>query len=172
MRRAGDFVVFLPDYERMLEDKRDMVEYRPPGYIHDKGALLFDATAFTRLRELAPEIADFGQLKVLKGAEAKRLLQFETPHEMLGKFPDPPSLRSNHVIACSRGALDEWIERLDFAIGRLEEHRTVRLRPQGKHGELVTFFLDDGHATEWTSLAIEENNALLLFSPSIVLEEC
>lgn len=167
LRRAGDFAVFLPDFSAMLDD---IVECAPPRYLRRKGALVLDQALFRRLRDLVPGVPEFGRLSGLRGGDAKRLLQFEAAQHVLGEFPGEVDVRRDRVVACSYGELSDRLEQLTDALGVVEGHRPVRLRPLSDGALEVVCYLDDPRASAWTPIAMEGERVVLLAAPGLVLE--
>ena len=167
VRRAGDFAVFLPDFPAMLDD---IVDCAPPPYLRRKGALVLDQALFRRLRDLVPGVSEFGRLSGLRGEDAKWLLQFEAEQHVLGEFPGEVDVRRDHVVACSCGERSERLEQLTSALGVVEGHRPVRLRPLADGAVEVVCYLDDPRASAWTAIAMEGERIVLLAAPGLVFE--
>ncbi|MBK8015202.1 MAG: hypothetical protein IPK13_28165 [Deltaproteobacteria bacterium] len=169
-RRAGAFAVLLPDFPAMLEDENDATEHAPPAYIRTRGALVLGRDEYHRFRSLASGAREFERLPGLRGNEARRLLQFEAVHNMLGRFPGDVSVRDDHAIACSDGDLTERMRELVELLQGLGDHQPVRLRPASNEAVPVVFYLDDATATEWSPISIEKDRMVLLAAPGLVVE--
>ncbi len=161
-RRAGEFAVLLPDFSAMLDDENEATEHAPPAYIRTRGALVLGRDEYHRFRSLVSGAREFERLPGLRGNEARRLLQFEAVHNMLGRFPGDVSVRDDHAVACSDGDLTERMRELVELLHALGEHHPVRLRRISNEAVPVVFFLDDAKATEWAPLSIENDRMVLL----------
>jgi hypothetical protein len=106
MRRLGFGVVWIPDFERMLVD--DFARWRadPPEYLQRRGAALFAGSALAQLQSIVPALS-VEAVPRLKSWEAARLLQWEAPGNVLGKFPEDPVLRSEIVLAVDPGEVTD-----------------------------------------------------------------
>jgi hypothetical protein len=169
-RRAGEFAVLLPDFQAMLDDANDANEHAPPAYIRSKGALVLGPEEYHRFRSLVSGAREFQRLPGLRGNEARRLLQFEAVHNMLGKFPGDVAVRHDHAVACSDGEITERMQQVAALLDALGEHQPVRLRPVGDEAVPIVFYLDDPKATEWAPISIENDRAVLLAAPGLAVE--
>ncbi len=163
-RRAGELVLLMPDFDGMLDDYD---ESAPPNYLKERGALLFNPANAERLRSLIPDLRPFEKLKGLRGLDAKRIAQFEAPHNMLGRFPVVPTVRKNHVDWCSHGEAKEALRKIAQALSDLVDHQPVRVRRRLDGEEVVTFGLA---GAEWAPLVTTEGKDRLHLDPNWVVE--
>lgn len=169
-RRAGEFAVLLPDFSAMLDDENEATEHAPPAYIRTRGALVLGPDEYHRFRSLVSGVREFERLPGLRGNEASRLLQLEAAHNMLGRFPGTVALRNDHAIACTDGDLTGRMQEVAGLLQALGEHQPVRLRPVSSEAVPVVFYLDDAKATEWAPISLENDRAVLLAAPGLVVE--
>lgn len=169
-RRAGDFAVLLPDFSAMLDHENEATEHAPPAYIRTRGALVLGRDEYHRFRSVVSGAREFGRLPGLRGNEARRLLQFEAVHNMLGRFPGDVSVRDDHAIACSHGDLTERMQEVAELLQALGDHQPVRFRPASNEAVPVVLYLDDAKATEWSPISIENDRMVLLAAPGLVVE--
>ena len=170
LRRAGEFAVFLPDFSAMLNDDNDAAGHAPPAYIRNKGALVLGPEEYRHFRGLVSGAREFERLPGLRGNEAKRLLQFEAVHHMLGRFPGEVAVDYDRAIACSYGDLAERILEVAELLRVIGTQRPVRLRPASDDAISIAFYLDAPKATEWAPMSIENGHVVLLAAPGLVVE--
>lgn len=87
LRRLGDSVVLIPDFQAMTEGP---IEYRPPGWMSKPGPALVSGSLVEELWAAVPELPAVTGLKPLSGSEAARCMQWSAPLKVLGEFPAPP----------------------------------------------------------------------------------
>lgn len=169
-RRAGEFAVLLPDFPAMLDDANDSAEHAPPAYIRSNGALVLGPDEYHRFHALVSGAPEFQRLPELRGNEARRILQIEAVHNMLGKFPGDVAVRHDHAVACSDGDLADRLREVTELLHALGEHQPVRLRLVGDGAVPVAFYLDDPKATAWTPISVDNERLVLLAAPGFVVE--
>jgi hypothetical protein len=167
--RVGQFAVFVPAFAPMLEN--GIHEYAAPEYSRTRGAPLFSAHGYLDLRRTIDcTMPAFEALRPMQGAELVRLLQWEAPIVMLGRFPDQVQLRRPAVLAVSEGDVDVQAAELRRLIDSISRATTpVSLREQDASGVPVTFHLDHG-AEDWQPMVRRAGVPLLSFRPGLVAD--
>jgi hypothetical protein len=157
MRRVGRALAWIPDFDRMSTDELERTLAAPPLYVQTRGAPLFLDPVLSQLHRVAPGIS-VDSLPPMTHSEAVRLLQWEAPGEVLGRFPDTPVLRREVVLAAHPVDADAGCEALNAFLTR-KESEVVGLAPAG--AAAVTFYLDLPGTPEWQPLAQEPSGRLI-----------
>jgi hypothetical protein len=165
-KRAGDYVMLVPAFDRMLEG--EAVDFAPPKLVGARGVPLLGRVAYERdLRSVIPSLPVLDRLLPLRHADVLRLLQLEAPHALLGTFPAVPSVRRDaDWLAVSAGELDDWLERLTKAIQDTPPETAIVLERLGESDVPVDFYIDTPIGSEWRPLAVSAaGEVCLLLAP-------
>jgi len=167
VRRVGDAVVWLPDFEGMAQSESDMTEYAPPRFMATRGALILRGRPLAWVRAELPGFPDPGSLPALSGVEVARLLQWEAPGRLLGRFPDVPRLDRVHLVAADPGDSSSRAAELDRLLTLYFSSRDAVVPTSG--AQPVTFFVDLPGIPEWSPVA-ETGKGQLVFRLAPELE--
>jgi hypothetical protein len=160
LRRIGDAVVWLPDFETMAEGESAMTEHAPPRFIGTRGALILRGLPLEWVRTKLSEFPDPRFLPALSGVEAARLLQWEAPGRLLGQFPGVPRVDRSRVIAADSGDTSLRAAEVDRLLSLYTSSREAVVSTVG--AEPVTFFVDLSGIQEWRPVA-ETRKGQLVF---------
>jgi hypothetical protein len=149
-RRLGDQVLWVPCFEAMEAADSDAREYRPPSSW--PGWPIFDPQHYLLVRTLAPELLPLPDaIPPLGSRTAARLLQFDAPGRVLGRFPDAPRLRRDLVVNSSCGDLSTRVACLEALLADAWSN-DLPVQPADT-GEVVAFYLDLPNTAAWEPLA-------------------
>jgi hypothetical protein len=164
LRRLGSNVLWIPAFEAISSDHRPD-EFQPPVYVRDLGVPSFDETAYAQVRQHISALPASENIRVLSSREAALILQWEAPGRVLGKFPEPLSLRRDRFVAVDYGDLEENIAALSALLGKAyAKPCNLILLPEGAQR---TFYLDlPGHPA-WAPLAEHDNGLALRLSGNL-----
>lgn len=164
LRRFGEHGVFLPAFERMQDDAWALKEYQPPPYLRDRGAPVLSRHQFERFEELDVVFPSFESLPLLTAREVALLCQLEAPFELLGRFPDPPRVVADLVLAASDGDASVRCATVD----RLLDQYLRTSGPAsflGVTSEVSVLYLDTVPFGEWGPLSVRESSEALVLAP-------
>ena len=169
-RQIGDHVIWIPAWDEMAKGEWETSEYAPPSFLRSKGAPVFGAAAWERLRALHDEFPACGDLQWLDSREAARLCQWSAPGRLLGEFPQQPRLRRNLLTAVTEGDLAPEADAVD---ARLQMHFGA-VRPMALMADHVTlkpieFWLDLPGTPSWTSFAHADKDVHVLLDGNMAL---
>jgi hypothetical protein len=159
MRRLGNALLILPDFEAMAENH---TEYSPPPWMVERGPALISEDLIGALQAAVPELPTIETLKKVTGADAARSIQLAAPREILGQLPEIPSLRHANVLAASHGTIAEVVWELDRMLTEALAKPEIHLREIEGDPDRVTLYLDLPGFPEWSPLRINEENELQL----------
>lgn len=152
MRRAGDRILWLPDFRAMTREPVDfsLDEYRPPPYLEARGVAIF---AEAELRRVLPELPEPDALRPLTRRDVALALQLES-EPLLRRFPDAPRTERGWMIATSEPSLDETLDAFDALLSSwLEDETTpVELAPVDD-ADAVWIYADEPPGHDWRPLA-------------------
>jgi hypothetical protein len=149
-RRLGERVVWIPAWHRMDDGQREMSEYGPPSFLQCRGAPVFSAAAWDRLRALQSGLPAAHVLQPIDSREAARLCQWSAPARVLGTFPDVPVTRRDQLVAVTDGDLGSEAEGVDQCLREHYESRQVmELVPQQTSVAPIEFWLDLPGTPSW-----------------------
>jgi len=148
-RRLGDLVLWVPCFDEMAADDFDTREYGPPKSW--PGWPVFDAERYSNLSTLAPNLPQAELIPQLRSRTAIRLLQFDAPGRILGRFPDPPRLRRDLVVSSNCGDVAAHVASLEAVVADAWTNDSpVRLAGSS---EAVVMYLDLPGTPAWEPLA-------------------
>ncbi|TWT77077.1 hypothetical protein Pla123a_25070 [Posidoniimonas polymericola] len=163
IRRVGNYVVWIPAFTKMLEGAWKSSQYTPPGYLTETkyGIPVFEWATFDSLRKTLDTLPTIESIPSLMACEAVRVLQWCAPFSMLGKFPDPPQLRADAILAVTDGDL---ARECDVVQRHLNENAnsTFELEPVSTIAP-IEFHLDVPKYTSWSPL-VRYNDGRLAFN--------
>jgi hypothetical protein len=159
LRRLGSAILWVPCFEAMAADVAAAREYAPPTY--ERGLPIFGAVTYEALRRHIPEFPPIELVAPLRSRDAIRLLQWHAPGRVLGRFPDPPRLRREAVLASDLGELDRAVDALEATVaGAWENDRPLR---EVENGNAKCFYLDLPGTPAWAPIT-EEIGVFSLYS--------
>jgi len=163
LRKAGEFYLLLPAFEWIIEEEEILKsEYRPPRYISTDGAALLTPKAFEQLQELIVAFKEVQTVRDLTGPETSLLYKHDTPHKLFGSLPRFESLQEERILIVSEGELNEQLKLIQQEIQLVENSESIKLEELNLEDRTLSFFLDDGIATEWRAAVIKETGELQL----------
>lgn len=151
LRRVGDAVVWLPDFETMAQGEGEMTEHAPPSFLARRGALVLRGRPLESVRAELSEFPDPSSLPALSGVDVARLVQWEAPGRLLGRFPDVPRIDRSRLIAVDPGDTSLRAAELNRLVDLYVSSRDAVVPTGGAHP--VTFFVDLPGIPEWTPMA-------------------
>jgi hypothetical protein len=157
-RRLGDGLVFVPAFAEMAEEDSAEGEHGPPHFMKRNGIPLLRGAALAHLRAL-PYFERVADLPPLSGTEAARIVQWEAPLALLGRFPGEPRLRREGIAAVNPGddetTLAEFSRLLAAALASGAPVVPTDCEP-------VTFYLEEQRGLpEWTPLGLAGGELVL-----------
>jgi hypothetical protein len=156
-RRFGDALLWLPCFQRLVDDN---AEYRPPDFFKERGLPFFDAARAQRLGDLLPLFRlDVTPSVTLR--DVALLTQWLAPWHVLGKPGDPVRVKRDLVIAASNGELEAIVHQLESILqDALSDMAPVRPTSATPGPE---FYLDGVKKTPtWNPLVIDDALSLRL----------
>jgi hypothetical protein len=169
-RRIGGRVVWVPAWDAMENDKWAMSEYSPPSFLQTRGAPVFSAVAWDRLRALHGGLPDALALRPIDSRETARLCQWSAPGRVLGTFPDVPRTRSDLLIAVSDGDLGAEAVFVDQCLrDHYEGEQAMELVPQHIPVAPIEFWLDLPGTPGWKSFGRIGARACFLIDDGLAL---
>ena len=158
LRHVGDTVVFMPNFSGMEGDWPWGPTYWPgsdcdwpPDYVMTRGVPYFSSAVYQKLRDEVPGFPLAASTPALTAAECLRLLHWEAPLRVLGRFPEPSALQKELFLAVDEGDLEEELSRLDELIADNNTSETPVSHFAGDCTPL-TFYLDGPGFPEWSPL--------------------
>jgi hypothetical protein len=161
-RTMGTCAVFVPAFDRMLEDEQGRSEYAPPKYVSTDGVPAFMPNVFAKLSALCWGLPALEQLRPLTGRDLVRALQWDAPLRCLGRFPEAPQLVRDAMLAASDGDPKDVSGELASLLASLMKVDAVELRPCEPDERVVSLFLDGPGCPEWPVLARSLGGQVLL----------
>jgi hypothetical protein len=151
MRRLGAGVIWIPDFGRMLVGDFEQWQAAPAGYLRSRGVPLFAGASLARLQSIVPSLS-VEAMPRLRVWEAARLLQWEAPGNVLGRFPEAPVLRKEIVLASHPGERTDRCRDLDRLLAGVERSDlAVDVSPSAS--TVISFYLDLPGTPEWQPIA-------------------
>lgn len=89
--------------------------------------------------------------------------------QALGRFPDPPGVRSDLLLAVAHGDLETQTARLRHVVDGLALHAPTRSTTRPPH--LVTFYLEGPGSPEWSPFGEAANGNVVLHPAGAVYLE-
>ena len=173
LRKAGEFYIFLPAFEWIIEEEEALKsEYLPPNYISTDGAAVLTSKTYEQLQELIAAFKEVQRVRNLTGTEASLLYKYETPQRLFGNLPRIESLKEERILIVSEGELNEQLKLLQHEIQLVENSESIKLEELNLKDRILSFFLDDGVATEWRAAVIKENGELQLLLNNWKVKRC
>jgi hypothetical protein len=165
LRRIAESVAFTPAFTEMLDSDFESTEYSPPTYLSTTGVPLFSPVSYTILRSAVPAFPEIEAIKPLTAAEAVRLIQWQAPLRVLGRFPEVPQISRRAILAVTDGQLDEHCDRLQQFIDNHVDS-TVVLTAVDQSGILpVEFHLNGPGYPSWCPIASRGNDIVFNIEP-------
>lgn len=169
-RRIGERVVWVLAWDKMKNGEWEMSEYSPPSFLRTRGAPVFSAPAWDRLRALHGGLPDARALPQINSREAARLCQWSAPGRVLGTFPDDPRTRRDLLIAVTDGDLGAEAECVDQCLrDHYEGVQAMELVPQYISMAPIEFWLDLPGTPSWRGLGHIEAQTCFLFDGGLAL---
>jgi hypothetical protein len=156
VRRSGNFVLFIPAFNDILEEPE--FDYQPPYFFKTKGAFILTLQEFEKLKETVPAFNKIKDLKYLTGFEASALYKWDTPHRMFGEFPNFKSLRKDHILYTTEFDEQTVSTIILDKLKNLETANKVNLIPIENTETTISLFLDSNPTTEWKALCVTAND--------------
>ena len=162
-RRIGERVVWIPAWDEMEKGKWEMSEYSPPSSLRRRGAPLFRAAAWDRLRALHSRLPDAHALPEINSRDTARLCQWSAPGRVLGTFPDVPRTRRDLLVAVTNGDLGAEAECVDRCLrDHYEGNQVMEVVPQHISVAPIEFWLDLPGNPSWKGFGRIDTQACFL----------
>ncbi|NOX54007.1 MAG: YcxB family protein [Planctomycetes bacterium] len=169
LRRVGDFIAWIPAFDRLKDRDWKTNTHAPPEYVLSRGVPLFPPQVYCRLRSQVSAFPPIDQIQRISAGEGLRLLQWEAPLQALGEFPQPVRLNRDVILAVSHGNLEEELTRLQAFIDAHADSE-ASLVPIAECGLIpIEFYLDGPRFPEWRPFASVGTSVVLLFEPAAML---
>lgn len=173
LRRGGDRILMIPDFEGMEKDEWSKTEYGPPDYLKKDGVPYFDLADYEELAQTGLGFPALDGIRPLEMREAMRLAQMEMPFRMFGEPPDIKLADAKSlVVAASDGEAAQHLSTIENILRTYYESREPAIirkrRPVDE--EIVYLFLDAAEFTNWEALVRTENGYRLLLGETFVIE--
>src|SRR5207249_1161275 len=98
---------------------------------------------------------------------AVQLLQYEAPLTVLGKFPAPPRLDRQMVVAVAEGDVEAECTRLERLIDAAQVSLTLHPKLPDRTGErIIEFYLDGPGFPTWRPVAELSGDLVFNFPPA------
>jgi hypothetical protein len=169
-RWTGSGVILLPAFRLMEDvapdDRGSAGEYAPPTYVRSRGIPMLDARAAKAL-PLGRSLAD---LPMVSGSELIRWAQWCAPSNLLGRFPNAPTLQRDALVAASSGDLAAGVAAVTASLAEHAGRAPYVLRERGSDESALTFYADAPGSPEWAPLVVGEAGWLLSPVPGLVAE--
>jgi hypothetical protein len=102
IRRADECVLIIPDFTAMFESDWAAMEYRPPHWMAQRGALSFSRSTWKLFQAACVKAPSFDSITPASTSELLRLYHFQAPRQFLGDYLSP-SLAQWELILCTSG---------------------------------------------------------------------
>ena len=169
-RRIGERVVWIPAWDEMDIGERQMSEFRPPEFLHTRGAPVFSPPAWDRVRALHDRLPEPNTLPPINSREMARLSQWSAPGHMLGTFPDVPRLRRDLLATITHGDLASEADCVDQCLlDHFEAKHAMELAPLDPSAAPIEFWLDLPGAPSWKQFAHFVNQICFLIDGGLGL---
>lgn len=169
-RRCGELVLLLPDFDRLAEDEGDPPRHGPPSYVGRRGIPVIRGEAMERAADALPSWPRPRDLAPLMNADIPRILQWEAPWQLLGRYPEPPQVRCEDILAASEGLPNEQASRIDaLLLSYAESGAEAAFRPIDNGDRAITLYVDAPSPGEWCPLVVAESDLRLVLCPGIVI---
>lgn len=171
LRRSGDWVLLIPDFEAIVSPPTPGYYNPPPYLLSDRGAAYWHISDYRRWREdLAiynAELPGPQAIAPLTTKEALRLWQLEAPAQILGHCPGLPQLHQDSIVAASEGSHLELLPKLQRLLSDWEKRdRLVTMTPIESRDQVIQLYVDAAGFPEWSVLADGEQ---LLLKPNFAI---
>lgn len=167
IRRIGNAVAFVPAFAKMLEGESASTEFSPPDYVQSRGVPILSVDVYESLRLGVAELPPLSKLGSLTAAEAVHLLQWDAPLSVLGRFPHPPKLIRNVLLAVSDGELDHECDRLqNFLEKNIGSPSTLSAIGDASYVP-IEFQLDGPGFPTWRPTVRVDDRSAFLFEPAV-----
>jgi hypothetical protein len=169
-RRIGERVVWVPAWDEMENGRWAMSEYSPPAFLQSRGAPVFSAPAWDRLRALQSGLPDAHALPQINSREAARLCQWAAPGRVLGTFPDVPRTRRDLLVAVSDGDVGTEAECVDQCLrDHYEAKHAMELVPHDAPVAPIEFWLDLPGTPSWKRFGHLDGQTCFLIDGGLAL---
>jgi len=171
-RNAGEYILFIPAFQKMNKGSWEQDEYAPPFYMEKSGIILFDKIEYASLRSIVTKLPSHGELKNLTSTEAICLFQWEAPLKVLGKYPDSIHFRKEFFLGSNQESDQQVNTDLEIILEKTAKSTTevILKKPIEGHDEIV-FLLEDEKFEVWQPLIREKGQYKLFISSMFIIEE-
>ena len=148
LRRLGERVLWIPAFRTMADGDWELNEYTPPKFLRQHGVPLFGLNAHTRLRAAVSSVPAMEHVQCLTSCEAVALIQWNAPFSVLGKFPAPPNLNRDRILAVTDGDTSTECDAVQSLLSMFHNSE-LPLIPIEQNTSPIEFHLDDPRYTSW-----------------------
>lgn len=172
-RRMGDRVAWIPAWDLMGSGTSEMLHYSPPSFMQARGAPVFPATVWQRLRALHASLPQLGDLPPITSCEIARLYQWGAPAHILGLPPAQPRLRRDLLVAVTDGDLEGEASAVDECLrAHFESDRPMCLISLSMAVRPIEFWTDLPDTPSWTRFAhIDKDVCFLANTTTAIVAE-
>jgi hypothetical protein len=164
LRRAGQFVMWIPAFAQLGAGEWERQEYSPPHFIAMRGAPFFTLSAWQQLQGLQDGVPEASELPPLNGQEVVRVIQWSAPGRVLDAYPAVPRLQREAIVAVTDGDIDGEVHAVDQALTRYFESATpITITSRASVSSRIEFWLDLPGVPRWNAFARSEAGIVLLF---------
>jgi hypothetical protein len=169
-RRIGEDVVWLPAWNEMEKGEFEMSEYSPPLFLRSKGAPVFSAGCWERLRSLQSRLPVANELPQINSRETSRVCQWAAPGKVLGEFPAEPRMNRDLLVAVTNGDLAIEADLVDHCLRyHFENAQPMETVELPASVEPIEFWLDLPGTPGWKSFAHLPDQLCFLMDDSLAL---
>lgn len=173
-RKASDFILLVPAFEKMEDDDWSRTQFAPPQYPGKSGTPYFSLETYESLRRRISLFPATEKIKNLKMSDAMRLAQRTMPLRIFGEPPEIniQSDKSGYIIASSYGEAEESLKKIEEILRRNYENKSAaKIRRPADSEEIIYLFIDAAEFTDWQALVKTDSGYKLLLEEKFVIEE-
>jgi hypothetical protein len=172
-RRIGEFVAMIPAFKGLgSDDEHVRSRHEPPMYFdhQERNGAVFDREIYSALQARVPELPVAAEIPRLFATEAISLIQLAAPLQVLGSFPDRPTLKKNLILAVTLGDVGSEINAVNsFITAVIEANARVDLAGPSEEWTPIEFHLNEVGFPSWTSFKRSGDQMGILLEPCGVL---
>jgi len=156
LRKFGEYYLFIPAIEEMLEGKWERSNYTPPSSLYKYGVPALSHQVYLDLKKKVAALPNPDKVPSLKNIELLAVLQIEAPGGVLGQLGYEASFERDIIIASAdERELSDLILDFESAIRTTQSNADKTSNPISS--KEVEFFLDLPSFLSWKPMAYIAN---------------